>query len=227
MNKKHLFRLMGLSMLMAVGAMAMSASLAQAKWLILVNKTSVSSITLDVEVSKDQLLVPGLGLVIACKLGEGEVAATLSSESKVLSVNAAVTFRDCYDENFSEVCDVRGFWDITGSITAQGEGTGGMGFQASETYFVDLASEEFANIEYVGLECPLTEIDGRVSGKVRADLWPADSKTLTKEATLLDKGLTFGEEEAVLHNGSEAKTPVKALLNEASFNDWAISLVGL
>ena len=224
MNKKHLFRLLGLSMLVAVTAMAVSASAAQAKWLVLLDGKSVSTIKLGISAPKGELLVPGLGLAIVCEGGTGSVSASLSNENKTLSGSASIIFSGCTDLNFGEVCDVSSIGDAAGTIKSGGEGAAGM---EGEEYFVDASSSEFTNITYTGEECPLTEIDGRVNGKVRVTLLDALKDTNLKVGHVLvpPKSLFFGEEEATLHDTSGK--PLLISFSHSPEKTWAIHLEGL
>lgn len=235
MHKKHLFRLLGLSMLVAVGVMAMSASAAQAKWVLLLNKAEVSNITLNVTAPVGELLVPNLGLAIICNNGgTGEVNGVVSKEGK-LTGSAIVTFSGCTDLTFGEVCDVRSVGDPLGTIEASGSGEAGMNTadkDPNNDYFVNASSEEFTNIEYTHEggeeegECPLVEIDGRVHGSIQLDLLNALEDTKLKKALVLPIDLNFGGEDATLHDTNEKNLEV-SLEHPGKEGTWAVHLVGL
>lgn len=223
MNTKHMLKPIGLSLLVAVCVLAASVTEAHAKWQILLNGFQVNGINLNMTVPKIHLLVPGLGLSIVCNGGTGEVEAKLSNEDQVLTVSAVEMSTGCDDANFGEVCDVRSTGQKAGAIVSSGSGTAAMA--GENEYFVDVSSNEFTNIEYIGEECPLTEIDGRVSGKKRTHVLNALENTVLKIGHTLDKGLFFGEEEATLHDGNEGP-PLSSITQPHDFI-WSLHLVGL
>lgn len=231
MHRKHLFRALVLSMLAAIGIMAVSASAAQAKWLILVNKTSVLKAKFDVQALLGELLVPNLGLDIHCNGGTGFVDAVLSSDHKTLNGSGQITFTGCTVLG-AKGCAVEGGGANPGEIVATGSGTATM--SGAKDVTVPLSSPEFAFVEIVGALCPFNEVGGEIAGDAHVILPDPTSKAVTHLGTADDLKLTFGGEPATIHAGhngisraSSESTDVPIHVTEQNDSLWAITLVGL
>ncbi len=202
MHSKHL-KILCLAICALTAFMAMSASAAQAKWLILRNKVSVSSIELTGSVEASRLLVPNLGLTITCTGG------TFSSKvsgggTTTLSGSASITLKECDVLEFEEVCSVRGSTDAVGSnkITASGSGTGSM--TGSEVLLTasSTSGSPFANVIIEGAECPFIEIDGRIFGSMTSRIESPLSDLATHKVVGTAQKLTFGSNSATIENNS-------------------------
>ena len=230
---KHL-KILGLSLLALVGVMAVSASAAQAKWLLLSNGASTNLVSVDVETTEPgKLLVPELGLNIECQEGVGSVSIATETEEKVLSASGSVTFTGCKDPEFEEVCDVSSAGQPAGTIVASGSGLGGMNGKddETETYAKLEASggKPFTTVNYTGEgeECPLEEIDGRVSGYILVLVLNALASTNLKLGHVIHQGLKFGENEAILEDSKGNEQPLVTISRPGGVNTWGIHLVGL
>ncbi len=223
-------KVLGLSLLALVAVMAVSASAAQAKWLLLRNGTSVSSLNLIAEAEEGELLVPELGIAIHCEGGKGEVNVETTEGNKKLLASASPEFQGCTDLNFGEVCTVQGKGDPVGTIGASGTGVGSM---EGEKVFVTAASTgeaPFADVVYGGEECPLVEIDGRTFGFVEFEILNPLADTLLKEVHISDEELTFGNSPAELHMfDKETGEPLPLLgsITEATGATFGVHLVEL
>jgi hypothetical protein len=217
-------KILGLSLLALVGVMAISASAAQAKWLLLLNGVSVLKEILNVTVNSGELLVPSLGLKIFCSGGTGTAGIELSADHKTLSGSVTGTFNKCKDLEFSEVCTVHGVGDGAETISAKGTGTASM---EGEKVLVNAASSEFANVEYLGEECPFVEVDGRVSGSVTLEvLKPLEDANL-HQVHLVKQNLLYGTAAAELHNGTKGGLLSGSVTVTGATNKVGLHLVGL
>jgi hypothetical protein len=201
--------------------MAVSASAAQAKWLLLRNGVSVLKLDLKANILLARIVLPELGAEIHCTAGTGTMAASLSGDHKALSASMTATLTGCTDL-IGKACTVSSKGQPAGTIVVSGTGVGGM---TGEEYFVDLASEEFAFVEYHGALCPFDEVEDTLSGEMRIDLPNALADTTSKTAYLLGKGLSYWGSEAFLA-GSKGE-PISMHLTEVVGASWGMHLVGL
>ncbi len=228
MRGKHLIKVLGLSLLVAVGAMAVSASAAQAKWLLLKNGASVDTLSLVGTVLLGELLVDKLGLKIHCP--EGTIAAEfkLSADKTKATGTGSATFKKCTVLTFPK-CTVNSPGAAAGEIKAAGSGEGKM---TGETVFAELSSAEFTTIEITGALCSISELGGqKVNGTATLTLHEplVDKK---EHLALLDElALFYGKENAIIHG--ELLTPgvldpaVLVHATEASGATFAVHLVEL
>ncbi len=201
MNSKHL-RVLCLSACALMGLMAVNASAAQAKWLLLRNGVSVSSLTLVAEVGEGNYLVPNLGSNVHCEGGEGVATVSLSEEGKTLSGAGQGVLTGCADLNFEEVCTVRSPGNPVGTIEGSGSGVADMSTEGD--LIVEVASsleEPFTEIIREGEECPLVEIDSRVTGRVEVEILESLVEKVAHEAHLVLQETFYGENPAELHDG--------------------------
>lgn len=221
-------KILGLSLLALVGVMAVSASAAQAEWLILLNKESVSSVTVDLATERaGHLLVPDLGLDIACVKGEGTVTATLESGNEVLKGSGSILYTECKDNNFGEVCEVGSKGEESGKIKAIGSGIGGM---EGEKVFTKLESTEnapFTDIEYRGEECPLTEINGEVTGFVLVEVVSPLVDAKLKLGIVREQDLEYGGQPATLEDDLLNTEPAVSITDDDPNATLALHLVNL
>lgn len=219
---KNRWRILGLLLLALVAALAVNASTAHAKWLLLQDGQSVLSLNLEYEAKLSELLVPDLGLIIHCTHSVGTIDLSLSGDHKTLTDSMEVTYHGCDDLIFGGVCSVHSLGEPDGLIGTSGSGIATM---SGEKVLLNVASTDFGHIQYLGPECPLTEIDGRLSGSMQFELAGPLSESILHPTSLVGQGLFFGQSEAELHNafGGAVSGSARTLGNDT----FAVHLVGL
>jgi hypothetical protein len=234
MRAKNLTKILGLSLLVAVGVMAVSASAAQAKWLLLRNGASVLLLELKGEVLLGELRVPGLNLNIHCKKGSATAHLELNAgptpaAHTVLTGTATGVFQECTVLEFSK-CTVKSPGAANGEIKASGKGEGKM---TGEEVYALVSSKEFASINVEGALCPFEGlIEQPVNGNAKLTVTDPLKDETTKLVKLDDDGLFFGNEPATLEGellevGKPRDPWVLAHVKEASNASFAVHLVGL
>ncbi len=202
MHSKHL-KILCLAICALTAFMAMSASAAQAKWLILRNKVSVTTFETKVTVEAGRLLVPALGLTIFCGGGEG-TSKVSGGGTTTLSGTATITLKGCDVLEFEEVCSVRGSKDAVGSnkITTNGEGSASM--TGSEVFLTasSKAGSPFTNIVLEGAECPFIEINGEMTGSTTSKIESPLSDLATHNVVGTSQSLSFGGNATKIENNS-------------------------
>ena len=94
MHTRHL-KILGLSLLALVGVMAVSASGAQANWLLLnPANTSVDELNVSGPILLSELLVPGLELAIHCKGGKASALLKKLNGGATLSGSGSALFTE-------------------------------------------------------------------------------------------------------------------------------------
>lgn len=223
MRRGHL-EILGLSLLALVGVMAVSASAAQAKWLLLKDGVSVLSQSFNFTLGTVELLVPNVGIEILCKGGTGTTNFSLDATHTKLSGSASWQFSGCEDVNYGEVCTVEGVGDSAGKISVALTGTGIM---EGEKVLIDAASSEFLNFQYLGEECPFTELDGRVSGEMTLEVLEPLKEAALHQVHLVKQNLFYGGESAEWHAGPPSAGTVLGSISTLNGEKSAIHLVGL
>ena len=225
MHSKRLFRLLGLSMLVAVGVMAMSASGAQAKWLLLVNKESVGKVTGEGSFSGGQLLEQGgLGIKVTCAGGTGTATATSVEEGKKVTGSGSANFTGCDVVGNPEKCTVNSPGKTDGNVTASG--TGELSHKEGLVYIL-LESEEFTTLIFGGALCPFNEVEAIIAGKAHIEIHNALEDLKLHQGLLDELALTFGGNTASLHPNGASTGVVPVSLTEAGGGTWAIHLLAL
>jgi hypothetical protein len=217
--RKHL-KILGLSILTLTALLAISAVTAQAKWLPLTSKTSVSLVHLDAALNLSELLVPGLGLEIHCNFATGDEHMELVGG--VLTTELALHFEGCFDLTFSEVCSVHSTEQKNGSLLYFGKGTAS---EDGSSTLTTAQSSEFTTIEYLGEECPFAEINGKITGSMTFQILNPLVDAGTHQIHLVKQALFFAGEPATLHNGSGGT--LSGSFKEVNNKTWALHLVGL
>ena len=220
MCRTHL-RVLGICLAL-LGVMALSASAAQAKWLLLKNKVSVSSLTLTARSGLGRLLVPKLGLTIHCTGDSGSITASLSGENKNLSGNGSLTSTGC-TLNESKNCTVKSKGQPNGTIVSnfddsfimEGESVLDQMTTATQFTFIEIGNEL----------CPLFEENASVTGKVHLLILEPLSDITERMGHLLSLGLLYGKNEAEI-DGTEKGLRLYSL-TEATGASFAIHLVEL
>lgn len=230
MRQKHKVRIFGLCVLAVVGVMAMSASAAQAKWLILVGGQSVSAAKFDATFNLGEMLLSGL-YSLHCTGGTGGATIQATESNTNLLLTGSVSFTGCVMK------DATGKVNKNCSVSSKGQTVGTISISESsgvtmegEKTFAILESEEFSLIQIVGALCPIA-----TEGDLTMSLMGSATLTLDKAGTLQtlhsvgldDQELFYGEDEALLHDGSSPANPVTGSALEESGSPWAIQLVGL
>ena len=215
-------RILGLSLLAAVGVMAVSASAAQGKWLLLNNKTSVLLQTFNASINSIEFLVPSIGFNIYCIGATGTDHTQLNGSHVSQTGGVEVTFFECEDLNFGEVCAVRGEGDPIGKISA---GTSGTASMSGEKVLINAETSNFATIEYLGEECPLTEINGGVSGSLTAEIANPLEDAATHTVTIVAQNLECGGEPVEYHAAGGG--PVTGTITTPNGATYASHLVAL
>lgn len=225
MSRRRLSKVLGVAMLAMVGAMALGASAAQANWLIVVNGQSVNSIQLaGTIVLSSELLAESLGFSLNCEGGTGQAELKTVSGGEEIVGSGVVTFTGCVVVGFEEVCNAFSPGKPAGTITASGSGKGSM--EGGKT-FTELTSEEFTVIEFSGEECPLTELNGVVSGTGTGTLVNAEVEQKVHAVEVDAKELFFGAEPVDMHGSGGAESNVEVSAEEIGGQPWSIRLVGL
>lgn len=222
MHRKRLCKMLGLSMLAVVGVMAVSASAAQAKWLIRVNGVSVQSVLFVSAYGLTLIFVPGLNLDIHCDDGIGSLLLGTSVNDTVLLHNGWELFLDC-DVVGVKTCTVHSSGEKSGNIKIEGTGTGQM--EGSKT-FVKRESKKLALIEIEGALCPLNEVAEELSGSMTLTVDNAETEEKVHTSKLDDQKLLFGAEAAQLY-GAEKSTSISGSLKMESGATWSVKLVNL
>lgn len=216
-------RILGLSFLALAGFMSLSASAAQARWLLLLNGVSVGSIDVNNLELQSRLLVPALGLAIECKESTGIDKWSTSEESKKLSVSGSSTSTGCVVSEFEEVCKVKSLGQSVGSIAISGSGPVGM--EGAEVLIAKLSSSNFTDIILEGEECPFIEINGKVSGSILKTVLEALQNKVTRLTHLGSSGLSFGGQPATLESNEGGA--VLGHETHVGNGTWAFHLVNL
>lgn len=227
MHKKHLFRVLVLSMLAAIGVMAMSVSAAQAKWEIRVGGSSVSSANFTGTAGAGAVLVPGL-LGFRCTGGTVSISVkTVESGAKLVGSGAATATGCVVTDSVGKVnnnCTVNSPGNPAGSVSGSGSGAAQM---EGSKYFTTIESSNFTEVEINGALCPLDEFDATGSGSATATLVNAETEQELHTVELSSQELFYGENEAILHDGVNPENPLTGSGEHQSGNPWSVRLVGL
>ncbi len=220
MRARHL-EILGLSLFALVSVMAVSASAAQAEWLLLLNQSSVSSITGTIQLLPFHFYVEELELTISCT---GGTATTTLTGSKVLSVSNTTTVTGCAVTGGEEVCEVHSSGQPDGTIV--GSDSGPMDDSGPEEVLALLSSSKISEIEIDGEECSVGEFDATLSGSLRILILEALQDLTTHLVHIEDCELFYGT-----HSVSLLSSEGSAILGHARDQNpnatWAIHLVNL
>jgi hypothetical protein len=236
MRGRNLTKILGLSLLVAVGVMAVSASAAQAKWLLLKNGASTNTLDLVIQGLLGELLVPNLGLAIHCTGASG--TASITSSGATATGSATVVFEGCTVLN-NPKCTILGEEGVPateGKIIAGGKGE--LGMNGAEEVLVKAKGEPFTTFYFMGAFCTLPE-ETEVKGLALLTLLEA-LKDLKTHLVHVDEGhapgtgateLFYGNEPAEIHGallaGGVHEPAGEAHVTEKNGATWAIHLVEL
>jgi hypothetical protein len=223
--RKH-FKVLALSLLALVGVMAVSASAAQAKWLLLRNGVSVSSINRVVSSAEDFSLLAANGIQIDCTEFSGSSTASLSEENKKLSGSETVTLKGCEEATFGEICGIHSTGQPNGTIVTSNTGRGG-DVSAQEVYFLSLSSnEQITTVQFTGAECPLAEIDGTITCHWKETILTALNDVKLHVVHIEETNTKIGGEEVEIDNETGGHV-ILGSTTEATGATFAYHLVGL
>ena len=221
---KHL-KILGLSLLALVAVMAVNASASQAAtWVLKEGGVEKTSITAAIKAPSGHLLVPGLGIDIECSSGSGSVTAS-GGKTETLTGSGEITYTGCKDVNF-KTCTVRSEPAGTpkGTIIAKGSGTGFMESTKTLAKLASKAGSPFTTVVYEGAECPLTEVDGTVTGFVDVEIVEAATDSAIHTGVVQKQGLEFGEELATLESATGSTKPTVELIGPGGTTTLGVSL---
>ncbi len=211
-------KILGLSLLALGAFLAVSASVAQAKYLVLVNKTAKSSVKFKGSLEGGRFLVPGLNLKIKCTKGAVAGSAALSEENKKLDGSVTATFTGCVVLEFEKTCfpmsKAGGVAQANGTIVAAATIKAFMGGPAG--YFVraeSKAGSPFTSIEILGASCPLEEVNGEALGSVAFKIESPLEDVLTHGIELFEQSLDYSGNSATLENDA-GSTALKGSVQE-------------
>jgi hypothetical protein len=224
---KHL-KILGLSLLALVSVLAVSASAAQANWQLLQNKAVVSSLNLKGSSTEDGELLVANGIQIHCSESSG-TATVSGGGTATLTGTATVTFHGCFELTFGSgpepACETHSVGQPDGLIKASGKGKGGM--VSAEEVYLQSEKELFTTVEFTGPECPLAEIDGRTTGKVKITALTALQDTTSHVVHIEATELEFGEEPAEIDNETGGHVILGTIQSTTPNATFAAHLVGL
>lgn len=188
MHRKHLIKALGLSVLVIVGVMAVSASAAQAKYQLLLDGASVPSLHLQLQGLAGYMKIES-GLKVECTGGTGLAFGEKKEEDKKVTGSASATFTGCFWAGSETTCQIVNEAEEPGVIDASGNGEVVM---EGEEYRVTATSENFTTIyteDLGGCNVPPEEV---VSGTGSALILNALENTKVKLAHLRADSLKYG-----------------------------------
>jgi hypothetical protein len=182
MHKRRLIKLLGVTVLAAVSVMAVSASVAQAKYLLLLNGVSVPELHLGFVGLKGFLKAEN-GLKLECQSSEGlAIAKSLEEGKKVTITETNATFKECVWVGSEKTCTIND--GGKGLIKVKGAGEVSMANKTS--YLLKLSGAPFTTLFTEGVFCTIPEeeeIKGGVHVLVEGEL-PNGTLILGKLAAL-------------------------------------------
>jgi hypothetical protein len=153
MHKRSLTKLLGLTVLATISVMAMSASAAQAKYLLLLNGTSALELHIGFKGLKGKLKAEN-GLKIECQSSDGlAIAKSLEEGKKVSIINASGIFKECKWIGSEKTCTIND--GGVGLINAVG--TGEIGMLTPKEYLIKLSGKPFTTVLTEGAFCTIPE----------------------------------------------------------------------
>jgi hypothetical protein len=186
MDPRNLVKLLGLTVLAAVSVLAVGASVAQAKYLALLNGTSVNSATLTGAMVGSGFVTAENGLKIECSSGTGTATATLSGTGEKATGSASAILTGCVWVGSEKTCTI----NDGGAGVIKGKGSGELIMEGTN-YLVTATSAEFTTILTEGAFCTIPE-EEVASGTAHALINNALADTKAKTAKLLNLSLKLG-----------------------------------
>lgn len=214
------------------GILAINSSAAHAKWVILKEAASVLFMNLVATLALTEFVAEELGgTEIHCTGGLGNLTIQLNAEHKILNASSLILFDKCsYVSPFNEVCSLvtngktsKEIFFIT-SLTAGMSGFEDVYFEAKA-----LPGSPFTTVKFEGEECPITELDGEVTGSFRTLVDKPLQHQTTHKIDLLDQDLLLDSkwEWPSLELRNAAGSPLNGSITEQSLSPFSFHLVGL
>ncbi len=191
MHKRHLTKLLGLTVLAAISVMAVSATAAQAKWLLLLNGAAVEELHLGIAGLEGKLTAKN-GLKIKCTSGEGLAIVKKVEGGLKVTGEASGTFKGCVWVGSEKTCTIND--GGVGFIKAAGTGEALMEGAETNKVIANAESASFSVIKTEGAFCtvPAEEI---VSGSAHVLIENALEDTKIKLGKILQLKLFLGKSE--------------------------------
>jgi hypothetical protein len=186
MRSRRHAKFLGLTMLAAVSLMAVSATAAQAKYLLLLNGKSVSSMTFGLEFLTVYAKAEN-GLKIQCSGGEGSSKAWLAEGGKKLLGSPSGTFTGCVWVGQEKTCTIND--EGIGNLKLIGNDEMSM-FGANE-YVLIGGNAELGTIYTEGVFCTIPE-EEVLGGTASATILDALTDTKVKLADFAPVNVKIG-----------------------------------
>jgi hypothetical protein len=186
MDSRNIAKLLGITVLAALGVMAVSVSAAQAKYRLLLNSSSVKKGGLNGTLTGTGSITAENGLKIQCSGGTGAVTGELSATEEKVTGSASVTLTGCVWIGSEKTCTI----NDGGAGKIKGSGTGEVIMEGTN-YLVTASSAAFTTVLTEGAFCTIPE-EEVVSGTAHALIENALADTKTKTGKLLNLSLKLG-----------------------------------
>jgi hypothetical protein len=186
MHSRNLLKLLGLALLAAISIMAVSASAAQAKYLLLLNGASITTENLVVTQEGSGFITAENGLKIQCSGGSGTATVNAVEESKKVTGSASATFTGCVWVGSEATCTIND--GGVGKIKAAGSGEVIM---EGTNYLITATNAAFTTVLTEGAFCTIPE-EEVVSGTAHVLVLNALADTTSKQGHLLTLSLKLG-----------------------------------
>lgn len=229
-------KVLGLLTLVVIGAMAASASAAQAKWVLKKNGEAVLSLGLKAVFGLKELLAPSLSLAIHCSAGSANATLSLNAgptppAHTVLTSSGSAKFTSYVMLKAEKTCAVHSVGAPVGTIASSWNGLGQM---SGGNTFLRMESSNFATLVIEGALCPLNEFEEAINGTLNLTLNGAAAEAASHGLELdnAEKGLFFGENELTIDGaltgmGESKEDAVKGTATEETGATWSLDLEGL
>lgn len=231
MPRSRFIRALVPSLLALVGFMAMSASAAQAKW-VLVGGTEHTMgadagkllLSLSGEVLSEEMLIESLGIEKYCAGGTAAISLSTNAAMTSLTIGGTATLEECMVLGFEETCTLKSVGQASGNVDVVFSGQGKMSGADTSS---ELLSEDFSSIRFEGEECPFNELEAQVQGLLSLTLPNAAELAATHAALLDEISIKYGAEKLLLHDGTSPTNPISMHMTKVGGGNWAIQLEGL
>lgn len=216
---KHTIKMLGLTVLAALGLLAMSASAAQALTLNLSNAAigSGNSEAFVGEIDPGAILVPDLQLKIHCD--SGLVETILKQSGSSVEGEGLLKFSECFVNEALKTCKVYTVGQAPGIIIfvlKKGEVQ-----MTGATTFALLPTLSVIKIEGI---CAAAETEEEVSGNTKITIKEPEAEQLTHDIEVNEDGLIFGTDSALLHTLLAGSGPITGNATSLSLKKWSVTL---
>jgi hypothetical protein len=158
MQKRHLIKLLGLTVLAAISAMAVSATVAQAKFLLLLEGKSVAKINSSLIGLKGRMKAEN-GLTLECQGGKGEATAESVESGAKVTISVSGTIEGCVWVGSEKTCTI----NDGGKGLIHSAGTGEVVMPSEGLYIMSIGSSHLASVFTEGVFCTIPE-EEEISG---------------------------------------------------------------